>query len=135
MESYVFFLALEAMTITAANCKTSFMHKSSVTCNALWEQFKMLEDRKTIAFFKMLFIHMLSSRELLYYLWIRVEKYYICVFCSLSLSISGHVTGFGSLRSQQRQGTGNDHYCEILGLEKIVLCHMLYCTHVVYHDE
>ena len=32
-----FFLALEAITITAASYKTSFMRESSVTCNARWE--------------------------------------------------------------------------------------------------
>ena len=31
LESYLFFLALEAITIAVVNCKTSFMHESSVT--------------------------------------------------------------------------------------------------------
>ena len=51
LESYTFVLALEAITIVAANCKTSLMRESSVTYNALWERFKMVDNRKTVAFF------------------------------------------------------------------------------------
>ena len=46
-----FFFALKAITIAAVNFKASFMCKSSVTCNALWEQFKMVDDRETVTFF------------------------------------------------------------------------------------
>ena len=50
-ESYVlFFLALEVITVAAVNCKTSFMRESSITCNAVWEQFKMVDDRKMVTF-------------------------------------------------------------------------------------
>ena len=48
----MFFLALKAVTITVVNCKTSFMRELSVTCNALWEQFKMVDIRKTVSFLK-----------------------------------------------------------------------------------
>ena len=48
--------------------------ESSVTRNALWECFKMVDGRKTVAFFKSLYIHKLSPKELLYKLRIRVEK-------------------------------------------------------------
>ena len=52
-----FFLALEAITIVVVvNCKTSFMRESSVTCNALWERLKMVDSRKTVTFFKSLYI-------------------------------------------------------------------------------
>ena len=63
-----FFLVLEAITIAAVKCKTSFMRELSVTCNnALWEWFKMVDDWKTVMFFfKNLFIHKLSHKELLY---------------------------------------------------------------------
>ena len=65
LESYIYiFLILEAIKITVVECKTSFVRESSVMCNALWEQFKMVNDRKTITFFKM--SHKLSHRELLY---------------------------------------------------------------------
>ena len=43
-----FFLALEAITIAAANCKTSFTSESSVTCSAFWERFKMVDDRELL---------------------------------------------------------------------------------------
>ena len=69
LESYIYiyiFLILEAIKITVVDCKTSFVHQSSVMCNALWEQFKMVNDRKTITFFKISQIHRLSHRELLY---------------------------------------------------------------------
>ena len=66
LESYTFVLTLEAITIVAANCKTSFIRESSVTYNALSERFKMVDKRKTVAFFKILFIHKLSHKELLY---------------------------------------------------------------------
>ena len=46
-----FFLLLEAITIPAVNCTTSFMCESSVTRNALWERFKMVDNRKTVTFF------------------------------------------------------------------------------------
>ena len=46
-----FFLLLEAITIPAVNCTTSFMRESSVTRNALWERFKMVDNRKTVMFF------------------------------------------------------------------------------------
>ena len=46
-----FFSALKAITIAAVNFKASFMCESSVTCNALWEQFKMVDDRETVTFF------------------------------------------------------------------------------------
>ena len=46
-----FFFALKAITIAAVNFKASFMCESSVTCNALWEQFKMVDDRETVTFF------------------------------------------------------------------------------------
>ena len=46
-----FFLLLEAITIPAVNCTTSFMRESSVTRNALWERFKMVDNRKTVTFF------------------------------------------------------------------------------------
>ena len=62
----IFFLALKAITITFVNCKTSFMHELSVTCIALWEQFKMVDDKKTVSFFKILYIHKLNHKELLY---------------------------------------------------------------------
>ena len=62
----IFFLALKAMTIAVVNCKTSFISELSVTCNALWEQFKMVDVRKTVSFFKILYIHTLSHNELLY---------------------------------------------------------------------
>ena len=36
LASYIFFLAVEAITITAVNCKTSqFKRESSAMCNAL----------------------------------------------------------------------------------------------------
>ena len=63
---YIYFLILEAIKITVVDCKTSFVHESSVMCNALWEQFKMVNDRKTLTFFKISQIHRLSHRELLY---------------------------------------------------------------------
>ena len=69
LESYIyifFFLILEAIKTTVVDCKTSFVHESSVMYNALWEQFKMVNDRKTITFFKISQIHKLSHRELLY---------------------------------------------------------------------
>ena len=47
----VFFFALKAITIAAVNFKASVMCESSVTCNALWKQFKMVDDRKTVTFF------------------------------------------------------------------------------------
>ena len=56
---------MEAITIAAANCKTSFMHESSVTCNALWERFKMVDDRKTELFLEFCFLHKLGHKELL----------------------------------------------------------------------
>ena len=31
-------------------------------CNALWEQFKMVDCRKTVMFFKSLYMHKLSQR-------------------------------------------------------------------------
>ena len=46
-----FFFALKAIKIAAVNFKASFMCESSVTCNALWEQFKMVDDRETVTFF------------------------------------------------------------------------------------
>ena len=46
----IFFLALKAVTIAVVNCKTSFMGELSVTCNALWEQFKMVDVRITVLF-------------------------------------------------------------------------------------
>ena len=46
-----FFFALKAITIAAVNFQASFMCESSVTCNALWEQFKMVDDRETVTFF------------------------------------------------------------------------------------
>ena len=62
-----FFFALKAITIAAVNFKASFMCESSVTCNALWEQFKMVDDRETVTFFFLiLFTHKLSHKELLY---------------------------------------------------------------------
>ena len=39
-------------------------------------------------FFLISFIHKLSHNELLYWLRIRVEKYCICVFWSVSLNVS-----------------------------------------------
>ena len=45
-----FFFALKAITIAAVNFNASFMCESSVTCNAIWEQFKMVDDRKTVTF-------------------------------------------------------------------------------------
>ena len=71
LESYIYiyiyiFLILEAIKITVVDCKISFVRESSVMCNALWEQFKMVNDRKTITFFKISQIHRLSHRELLY---------------------------------------------------------------------
>ena len=69
LESYIyifFFLILEAIKTTVVDCKTSFVCESSVMYNALWEQFKMVNDRKTITFFKISQIHKLSHRELLY---------------------------------------------------------------------
>ena len=69
LESYIyifFFLILEAIKTTVVDCKTSFVRESSVMYNAHWEQFKMMNDRKTITFFKILQIHELSHRELLY---------------------------------------------------------------------
>ena len=62
-----FFFALKAITIAAVNFKASFMCESSVTCNALWERFKMVDDRETVTFFFLiLFTHKLSDKELLY---------------------------------------------------------------------
>ena len=46
-----FFFALKAITIAAVTLKASFMCEASVTCNALWEQFKMVDDRETVTFF------------------------------------------------------------------------------------
>ena len=69
LESYIyiyFFLILEAIKTTVVDCKTSFVRESSVMYNAHWEQFKMMNDRKTITFFKISQIHKLSHRELLY---------------------------------------------------------------------
>ena len=69
LESYIcifFFLILEAIKTTVVESKTSFVRESSVMYNALWEQFKMVNDRKTITFFKISQIHKLSHRELLY---------------------------------------------------------------------
>ena len=60
-----FFLALEAITIAVVYGKTSFMGELSVTCNALWEWLKMVDNRKTVSFFKILYIHKLSHKELL----------------------------------------------------------------------
>ena len=62
----IFFLALKAITIAVVNCKTSFMRELSVTSNALWEQFKIVEDSKTVSFFKISYVHKLSHKELLY---------------------------------------------------------------------
>ena len=45
-----FFFALKAITIAAVNFNASFMCESSVTCNAIREQFKMVDDRKTVTF-------------------------------------------------------------------------------------
>ena len=62
-----FFLILEAIKTTVVDCKTSFVRESSVMYNAHWEQFKMMNDRKTVlTFFKISQIHKLSHRELLY---------------------------------------------------------------------
>ena len=50
LESYIyifFFLILEAIKTTVVDCKTSFVRESSVMYNAHWEQFKMMNDRKT----------------------------------------------------------------------------------------
>ena len=69
LESYIyifFFLILEAIKTTVVDCKTSFVRESLVMYNAHWEQFKMMNDRKTITFFKISQIHKLSHRELLY---------------------------------------------------------------------
>ena len=74
-----FFSALEAITIAAANCKTSFMRESSVTCNALWNDSRQRTIKKG-TFFKILSLHKLSHKELLCQLRIQVEKYYNCVF-------------------------------------------------------
>ena len=52
-----FFFALKAITIAAVNFKASFMCESSVTCNALWEQFKMVDDRETVTFFVKFCLH------------------------------------------------------------------------------
>ena len=52
-----FFFALKAITIAAVNFKASFMCESSVTCNALWEQFKMVDDRETVTFFFKFCLH------------------------------------------------------------------------------
>ena len=60
LETYFFFLALEAITIAVVNCKTSFMWESSVMCNALWKQFKM-----TVL---ISFISRVITKELLYLL-------------------------------------------------------------------
>ena len=62
LESYFFFLALEAIV----NCKTSFMGELSVTCNAHWERLKMVDNRNTVSFFNFFYIHKLSHKELLY---------------------------------------------------------------------
>ena len=40
----------------------------------------MLDGRKMVTFFKSLYVHKLSHKELLYKLRMSVEKYYICVF-------------------------------------------------------
>ena len=58
----LFLLGLEVVTIASVNCK----NLSSVTCDALWEEFKMVDDRKTVTFFRSLYIHKLSHKELLY---------------------------------------------------------------------
>ena len=62
----IFFLTLKAITIAVVNCKTSFMRELSVTCNALWERFKIVDDRETVSFFKITYVHKLSHKELLY---------------------------------------------------------------------
>ena len=66
------------------------MRDLSVTCNALWEQFKMVDDKKTVSFFKISYIHKLSHKELLYYLRIQMEKYYICVWIYQDMSLENH---------------------------------------------
>ena len=53
----------------------------------------MVDDRKMQTFFKILFLRKLSHKELLHLLITQVEKYYICVFWSLSVNVSGYVTG------------------------------------------
>ena len=63
---FFFYLALEAITIAVVNCKTSFMRELSVACYALWERFKMVDNRKTVSFFKISYIHKLSHEEFLY---------------------------------------------------------------------
>ena len=47
-----FFLTHEAITIAVVNCKTSLMCELSVTCNALWKRFKMVDDRQSVLFLK-----------------------------------------------------------------------------------
>ena len=69
-----FILALVAISFAVVNCKTSFMHWLSVMCNALWERFKMVDDRKMVSFFKILYIYKVIHKELLYQLRIWVEK-------------------------------------------------------------
>ena len=44
------------------------MHWLSVKCNALWERFKMVDDRKMVSFFKILYIYKVIHKELLYQL-------------------------------------------------------------------
>ena len=67
-------MGLEATTIAGVYCKTSFMRESLVTCNALWEQFKVVDG-------KSLYIHKLSHKELLYKL--RNESGKILYLCIL----------------------------------------------------
>ena len=53
----------------------------------------MVENKNSNVLFKISFVHKLCHKELLYWLRIWVEKYFICVFSSVSLNISGQVTG------------------------------------------
>ena len=56
-----------------------FMCESSVMCNALWERFKMLDDRKMETFVKILFMHKLycstSTIKILISNWPRTRKF------------------------------------------------------------
>ena len=52
LESYIVLLGLEAVKIVVVNCKAYLMCELSVTCNAFWGQFKMVDGRETITFVK-----------------------------------------------------------------------------------
>ena len=104
------------------------MHESSVTCSALHvyalcEQFKMVDERKTVAFSKFrLYTSWDIKNKLLYYLRILVEKIlYLCILIPLSEYIrTRHWETIFQFRDFKITVTTWYQkrllYCEILGL-------------------